>query len=140
MHISVRNQNFVLSSNKNTDPYKANLWILKIMFVNSWRIILDAIMKSNTEASKLIMQTGFMINFIPDANSWSKNRVMENGFTFPPKTPQKTKTTGKIYVRHLYWILGIRQENKNPWEMRNERVKFYKYLSLPPRESIYDVA
>lgn len=61
------------------------------MFVNSWRIILDAIMKSNTEASKLIMQTGFMINFIPDANSWSKNRVMENGFTFPPKTPQKNK-------------------------------------------------
>ena len=64
MHISVRNQNFVLSSNKNTDPYKANLWILKIMSVNSWRIILDAIMKCNTEASKLIMQTGFMINFI----------------------------------------------------------------------------
>ena len=39
---------------------------------------------------------------------------MENGFPFPSKTPQKTKTTGKIYVRHLYWILDIRQENKNP--------------------------
>ena len=32
---------------------------------------------------------------------------MENGFPFPSKTPQKTKPTGKIYVRHLYWILDF---------------------------------
>lgn len=64
MLISVRNQNFVQSSNKSTDPNKGNLWILKIMSVNSRRIILDAIMKCNTEAFKFIVQTTFMINFI----------------------------------------------------------------------------
>ena len=64
MLISVRNQNFVQSSNKSTDPDKGNLWILKIMSVNSRRIILDAIMKCNTEAFKFIVQTNFMINFI----------------------------------------------------------------------------
>ena len=52
---------------------------------------------------------------------------------------KKQKPLAK-YMSDIYIGYWISDENKNPWEMRNERVKFYKYLSLPPRESIYDVA